>query len=334
MVTAVGFNSASTCAAMRARVSGAREANLWDAPSGSNIAAARVPLIRWWVGPSKLVEVIAPALAECLQAAAPHRPDDIPVLLGVPSPDRAHRWSGFDERILAEVQERLGTRFHPDSRVLPRGNVSGVVGLRQARTWIAKGVVECCIVAGVDSYLEQPVVDAYAAKRRVLTPVNSNGFIPGEAGTAILVTRTERPERDGLEILGIGLAKEKAIIDSEQPSRAEGLIEAVGQALREADLTIRETSYRITDLNGEHYKFKEASFVQLRYERERRPEPVFELWHPHEFIGEIGAAYGPCILGWALQAARKQYAPGTAVLCHFSNDDGERAAVVARYVSG
>ena len=167
------------------------------------------PLIRWWVGPSKLVEVIAPALAECLQAAAPHRPDDIPVLLGVPSPDRAHRWSGFDERILAEVQERLGTRFHPDSRVLPRGNVSGVAGLRQARTWIAKGVVECCIVAGVDSYLEQPVVDAYAAKRRVLTPVNSNGFIPGEAGTAILVTRTERPERDGLEILGIGLAKEK-----------------------------------------------------------------------------------------------------------------------------
>ena len=36
-------------------------------------------------------------------------------------------------------------------------------------------------------------------------------------------------------------------------------------------------------------------------------------------------------MGLALAAARKGYAPGPGVLCHFSNDDGKRAAMILRY---
>ena len=43
------------------------------------------------------------------------------------------------------------------------------------------------MVAGVDSYLQQEVLDHYVELRRVLTASNSNGFLPGEAGCAVLV---------------------------------------------------------------------------------------------------------------------------------------------------
>jgi 3-oxoacyl-[acyl-carrier-protein] synthase-1 len=165
------------------------------------------------------------------------------------------------------------------------------------------------------------------AKARLLTEKNSNGFSPGEAGSAVLVG-SHRPGREDLVIHGIGMAREQATSESEEPLRGEDLSSAIEQALRQASQKIEELQYRISDLNGEHYKFKEMVFAIMRHERERRQQ-LFELWHPIEYIAEVGAAIGPLILGLALDAGRKRYAPGRNVLCTFSNDDGERAAIVA-----
>ena len=48
MVTAVGFNSASTNAAIRAGIKGLKIANLWDAENGEYLVAAKVDLPHWW----------------------------------------------------------------------------------------------------------------------------------------------------------------------------------------------------------------------------------------------------------------------------------------------
>ena len=86
--------------------------------------------------------------------------------------------------------------------------------------------------------------------------------------------------------------------------------------------------FRITDISGEQYGFKEASLALSRLLRVRKEE--FDIWHPADCIGEVGAAALPCMLGVALFAARKGYAPGPAILCHLGNDDGKRAALVVR----
>lgn len=49
MITAVGFNSGNSCAAIRAGISGAKEANLWDAESGEFLSSGKVDLPHWWV---------------------------------------------------------------------------------------------------------------------------------------------------------------------------------------------------------------------------------------------------------------------------------------------
>src|SRR5262249_36020633 len=176
-------------------------------------------------------------------------------------------------------------------------------------------------------------MEVYQRQRRILTPANSNGFSPGEAGSAVLVAPLSEGAAGELCILGLGLAKEKATIVSEEPLRAVGLMHAMKAALDEADLTMFDIGYRLCDVNGEHYKFKEATFAFGRLLKQVK-RGRFQIWHPIEHIGEIGAAIGPCVLAVALHAGQKNYAPGNPVLCHFSNDDEDRGAIVARYLTG
>lgn len=330
MVTAVGFNSSASCAAMRAGIDYLNETNLWDAESGEYLPAGRVLLPHWWIGIGKLAELVAPAIYECLSAGQPIPATSIPILLGVSSPDRPFRFAGLDEQILGEIEHRLGLQLHPASQVIPRDHVSVVVALHEAKQLITSGQVPCCIVAAVDSLVQQDLVEYYLNKRRILTPRNSNGFLPGEAGSAVLVAPAGKSPSEELQILGMGTAREKALIESEDPLQGGGLTQAIGEGFRDAGVTIEDVQYRITDLNGEHYKFKEMVFAMMRYERKPKPK-LFDLWHPIEFIADVGAAIGPIVLGLAFHAGQKKYGIGPTVLCTFGNDNGERAAAVVNF---
>ena len=329
LVTPVGLNSPSTCAALRAGIRGVDAEFLWDLESGDYVTAGKVPLPQWWEGVGKLPKLVAPAIYECLQKTEACPASEIVLLLGVASFQRPSRWKASDSEIIGAIEHELEQRFHPASRVIAHGHVSGAVALRSAQKLVHAEDVRSCIIAGVDSFLEQETLDAYLAERRILTENNSNGFSPGEAGSAVLVGPAEDNLEGELRIIGLGFAKEEATITSDKPLRGEGLTNACRNALTSAGRTMADIDYRITDLNGEHYKFKEATFAFGRLLKERRPS--IDLWHPIEYIGDIGAAIGPCVLAVALHAAQKGYAPGASILFHFSNDGGERAAIVAEY---
>jgi 3-oxoacyl-[acyl-carrier-protein] synthase I len=205
-----------------------------------------------------------------------------------------------------------------------------VPALREATNLIVGGHVSCIIVAAVDSLIRQDLAKYYLSKKRLLTPKNSNGFAMGEAGSAVLVTSDDAGPEGQLRILGMGMGREKAAIESEEPLRAEGLIQAIREAFRDGGVTYDDVQYRITDLNGEHYKFKEMVLAMMRFQRKPKPK-LFDLWHPIEYIGDVGAAIGPLILGLALHAGQKGYSVGPGVLCTLGNDEGERAALVVRY---
>jgi 3-oxoacyl-[acyl-carrier-protein] synthase-1 len=327
MVCAAGYNARSACAAIRAGVRFLRESHLYDPESGEFLAAGRVRLPHWWEGVGKLAELAAPAIHECLEGVDVD-PTGVPVLLGVASPLRPARGGDLEDRILSEIAHRLGIRLHAESRVVSGGQVSGAVGVQIAADLLAAGEVERCVVAGVDSYVSHDAAAAYIGQHRLLTPVNSNGFTPGEAAAAVLLSANTRNRGRRFHIHGLGIAKDAATVDNDEPVTGLALTEAVRHALGQAGCSIEEIAYRITDLNGEHWKFKEASFGLMRIPR--RPSPdLFELWHPMEYVGEIGAAIGPLVLAVAKHASEEGYAPGANVLCHFANDDGHRAALVA-----
>lgn len=326
MVTPVGFDATASCAAMRVGIDGFAETRFMFA--GEWLIGAAVPFEERWRGREKHLQMLVPALRECLVQADAVSTGEIPVFLAVAELDRPGRLDDIDDTLLRDAGERLGVAFHPDSAVIAGGRTAGAEALDCARRAVAMGRPRA-IVAGVDGFLNGQTLADYEKRRRLLTADNSDGFIPGEAAAAVLIGPASPAGRD-LELLclGIGFAQETATVESGEPLRGDGLAQAFRAALADAGVDWSQVDYQIAALSGEQYGFKEAALAGLKTIR-----PVkhgFDLWHPGDCIGEIGSAVVPCMLGIAVASARKGYAPGPGVLCHAGDDDGRRAAIALR----
>jgi len=341
MVTAVGNNAPASSAAMRAGVRGVAQGKLWDYSAGDYLGVGRPVLHQWWEGRDMLAELVAPAIEECLAAAEQivRSPvATIPVVLIVAPPDRPCRWPDLEQQVLADVAHKLGRPLPKGSALVARGRSGIAQALEYASTLFDTREHEMCVVAGVESFLKESIADYYQMKEsRLLTAANSNGFTLGEAGAAVLVTLPAWHKQPELCILGIGQANDPSGAggNEKHPAKADGLTKAIRQALAAARLQHSAIDLRISDANGEHWKFKEVAFASARMDR---PRPAgspphrygfLDHWHPSEFIGDVGAAIGPVMLGWALHAGRKRYLHGPRILIHASEDNGDRAALVA-----
>jgi 3-oxoacyl-[acyl-carrier-protein] synthase-1 len=201
------------------------------------------------------------------------------------------------------------------------------VALAQAGTLIQTGAVRRVVIVGVDSMLNWQTLMHYDRVDRLLREDNSNGFMPGEGAGAFLVGDPSGWAE--LFCTGVGFGREAAHIDSEEPLRAEGLTTAIRSALTEAGRTMHDFNYRITDLSGEQYYFKEAALALSR--TLHQPKEEFDVWHPAECTGEAGALAGAAIVGLADVACRKGFTKGPNIVAHMSNDDGQRAAMLLQY---
>nr|WP_269117421.1 hypothetical protein [Ramlibacter monticola] len=321
LVTAVGLSAPASCAAIRAGIANPSETRFTDS-DGEWIMAQQVAVGKRWQGRMRLARMGAMAAVEALAGVPREEWARTPILLCVAEPDRPGRLEGLDESLLATLAEMLGTQPARGSGVVARGRVGVAVALAHARSLIHERGCAKVLILAVDSLLGWRTLGHYEANRRLLTPRNSDGFLPGEGAGALLVAASA--EGAAMHCTGIGFSLEDARVDSDQPLRAEGLSQAIRAALAEAGCAMHDIDYRIADLSGEQYYFKEATLALARLLRRVKPE--FDLWHPAECIGEAGAVVGAAAVGVACAADAKAYAKGPAVLVHLSNDDGARAA--------
>ena len=326
LVTSVGLTAPAACAAIRAGVTNPIETEYLDS-SGESIIGHRVPLAMPWKGPIKHVKMAASAIEEALGGLPRDEWPRIPLLLCVAERDRPGRFEGLDDELPLRLQQELNIRFSPQSATIAQGRISAAVALQQARTLIYDGNVPHVLIAAADSLLNWPTLTEYERADRLLTATNSNGFLPGEGAGALLVGK---PSGDP-ELLchGIGFGVERAEIGSSEPLRAEGLTIAIKAALADAGCHLHDLDFRITDISGEQYYFKEATIALSRILRRRKE--IFDMWHPAECIGEAGAVAGIAIVAVANAACRKSYAPSNNILTHVANDGGERAAAVFQF---
>jgi 3-oxoacyl-[acyl-carrier-protein] synthase I len=329
MVSALGYNAPATLAAMRAGISGVRKGPWDDFVTGTPLSCAKVPLPQWWDGVGKLADLVAPAIHECLASLPAAQARDVPLFIGVASAQRPHRWATLEATLLDEVHARLQRPAHPDSRLFAADQIGGAQALKLAGEGLMQGRYRHAVVAGVDSFLSLPMLQAYGAQRRLITGDNSNGFMPGEAGAAVLLGVDPSDRADTLHIRGLGWGHEPSPVGSLEPLRADGLTQAVRDALAQAGVRLNQVACRLTDLTGEHHLFKEAAFVAGRLNGGPRAQPL-DLWHPAEYIGHVGAAILPCLLAQALHACQHGYAPGPWLICQVGDDAGQRAAIVVQ----
>ncbi len=333
MMTGVGLTTPTACAAIRCAIDNFQETRFLG-DGGEWLLGCEVLLEPPMRGESKLVKMLADALRQCVEQLPPGvSADQVPLLLNLAEADRPGRFE-LDESVLGQLADELGFAFHEDSRVLAQGRVGCAVALHWARTLLHREADrhDRVIVAGVDSLLVGPTLASFIERDRILTAKNSDGFIPGEAAAAVLLGRPTAVPGGTLICTGMGFARETATIESEQPQRGDGLVKAITAALEEAGRDMAQMDLRVTDNSGEQYGFKDTALAVLRILRERKDE--FDIWHPADCIGEVGAATLPCLLGVASTAAQDDYLPGPNVLFHVANDDGKRAALVMQNYRG
>lgn len=327
LVTSVGLSAAASCAAFRAKVSNPTETRFMGS-DGEWIMAHQVPLEEPWRGLTKLAKMAATAIDEALQHLPKAEWGKLPMLLCVAEKERPGRMAGLDDQLFLMIQEELGVNFASHSMVIQQGRVAAAVALAQARALIAQGKCTRVLIAATDSLLTWPTLSYYVERQRLLTASHSNGFMPGEGAGALLVGR---PQKQGSELIcsGVGFGVEKAHIESEDPLRADGLAKAIKAALSDASCQMHDMDYRVTDLSGEHYYFKEAALALSKTMRVLKEE--FDIWHPAESAGEAGAVAGVTVLAQAQAACSKGYHLGSNILAHMANDAGQRAALVLQY---
>ncbi len=328
LVTPVGLTAPQSCAAFRAKITNPTETRFIGS-GGQWIMAHQVELQMPWRGLTKLAKMAAMAIDEALAGVPDAERSRLPLLLCVAEPERPGRVTGLDDQLFRMIQAELGVEFAAQSAVMAHGRVGMAVALLQARTLISDGKVPQVLIAAADSLLTWPTLSHYEREGRLLSEQNSNGFMPGEGAGALLVGAARR-EAGELACTGIGFGIEPAHIDSGEPLRADGLTQAIRACLDDAGCGMHDMDFRITDVSGEQYYFKEASLALSRTLRKLKAE--FDIWHPAECIGETGAVAGVSVIANAMDANAKGYTKGPDVLAHWASDSGRRGAVALRTV--
>lgn len=328
MVTPVGFDAPSSCAAMRVAIDAFRETRfMFD---GDWLRGAMVNYDTGVQGRGKLVAMARDALDEALAKAPPPAmaPDTL-LLACLPELGRPGRLPGLDETFFVEVRSGLAhhQRLLPQMRRYDAGSKGAFDALAEAQKLLDARRVAHCVILGVDSFHSAETLEFFHGQRRLVTAANGDGFLPGEAAAAVVCSSTTSTN-GALQCLGLGQGREPATLDSDLALKADGLVQAYRAAFQAARSSFEHIDYRLSDLTGELYAFKDAALALARTMRVRKD--AMDLWHPTDCVGRVGAASVPLVLGVALAAAMKRYAPGPGVLCHFSEDDGWRGAAVLK----
>ncbi|MDU8910054.1 3-oxoacyl-ACP synthase [Aestuariicoccus sp. MJ-SS9] len=286
-----------------------------------------MPLPRAWTGTKRMAHLAAGAIYDLLRNAGGAAKDAALILL-LAEEDRPGRPDIGAQQIVDALAEHAGFRPNGNVKVLTDDRAGGVVGLAEAAAAVRRNG-KPVIVLGLDSYLIGRTIAHYMSERRLLTTKVSDGFIPGEAAAAVLITAGGA----GVRLRGTGLGKEPAFLTNTAPDglpalpfRCDGMTRAYFDALGAAGCRHDHVRLKLGDLIGEAYWFKQTALAMHRTQRER--SPVQPIWALGASLGNIGAATVPALAGWTLAAQARGYAPAGPILIEASNDDGLCGAVV------
>ncbi len=331
--TAVGSSAAQTCAAIRAGISGFARWDLSHLDDQTEaIVAAPIPMLptprdnRLF---DRLVMMAVPAIEDCL-AASGIEAGKLLLLLGIRDGFRSHpQLDGREADLIRAIEDALGLRFHRGSAVVPEGRPAALLSLANLHTLLDRSQAQGAVVGGVDSLINWYDFQRFDATCRIKREGVEGGFTPGEGAAFVVVDR--RPaERHAttrhFEILGVGVGQESAetTMLSEGHPTGRGLHQALVASLRESRLEEAQIDFRVSDINGEHYRGVEALLGVNRFYQTRREH--LHGWFPAACVGDIGAGFGALLIIVAMAGIVRGYGHGPVAMCESGSDTGLNAA--------
>lgn len=336
LVTPVGHDVASACAALRADISRLRELDEFpenvylrlDSDKIDAVGGRAAGITDGHLGLGRFARLAAPAFKQAWETAR-SRPEDARntgLLLALPPKDRLDR----DERLETFLPKRLRQRTGIDLNAFPPvhyiydGNVSAIAALSGAAAALSSRKATRVLIGCVDSLIEPATLIWLSESKQLKTKDRKDGLLPGEAAAFLLVETVEEAVRRKAKILsvvsGISIGQ-----DSEKGTRGAGLTEVIQKSLA----TLQdgaEVGLVICDLNGQRARATEWGYARTRAFQGKHIDPG--LWHPADCIGDTGAASGGLSIIQATVALQKEYAKTDNVLVWSSGEGGRRAAAL------
>jgi 3-oxoacyl-[acyl-carrier-protein] synthase I len=223
---------------------------------------------------------------------------------------------------------------HPEllnaEHFLPLDAPGVVIALDQATKIIREGAVERVLIVGADSLLDAMALEGLGEGNALKGLNESTGLVPGEGGVALMVETPGAVERRRgktyARISAHALEMEDLSENDDKPLRGHALGRAVVNVLGQTGVTGGFTGTLLTDLNGEEWRAYEYGMMRSLREREL-PEDcgVVSLAGA---LGDTGAAAGMMGIGYASWALGRNCARTDRILVTTSAESGIVGAVI------
>ncbi|MFT5717159.1 MAG: 3-oxoacyl-[acyl-carrier-protein] synthase-1 [Oleiphilaceae bacterium] len=262
------------------------------------------------------------ALAEACDADKIDQP--IPLFLAVPE-QRCGRPFPALEPFIKDLS--LEIDFSLDlltSRVFPVGRSAGMNALSEAIKLLLSTPLESIIVGGVDSYMDVMLLGALDEERRLAGGKKIGGFVPGEGAAFVVLQKTVEPS---LTVGHPAISEEPGHFYSEETCLGDGLSYAVKVAVDNSAASMMTSPIKtvLCSMNGEPMHGKEWGTSLVR--NSDAFSDGFDMQHPAECYGDLGAATVPTLMGLSVLGLEKGNYQGP-LLIWSASDREQRGAVV------
>lgn len=328
--TPLGFDAASSAAAVRAGISAIQDHPYMIDRFGEPMKVTRDTGIdvdlrgverAVGIAQSPALDALGPLLRSGGAASV-----TLVISTGEPRPGQP---DGFAAQVDALLRRRLGEHVVLEGGgSTAGGHAGGLLAIYHACRSLREGRAKFCLAGGVDTYLEPETLEWLDEGEQLHSQTTTYGFCPGEAAGFVLLTTLARAREYGLvpslEIVGASIASEENRIKTETVVLGEGL----GAAFRLLfeDAPSDKVDRIICDMNGERYRGNEYGFAVIRNPGRFKDAADFET--PADCWGDVGAASGPLFVSLVTEAKARGYQPGPLSLIWAGSENGARAAVL------
>ena len=274
----------------------------------------------------RMLRLGAPALRSVLESAGepPFR-----LFLGLPqlSLEEAPWMKGFSLYLAKAAGIALDV---PNCRVVPAGRAAALVALELAMGALEHDPSRPVVVGGIDTYLDLKLLAFLEAEGRILGPEVSDGFIPGEGASFLVLGHPSMAAGEGMavSIEAAASAQDPGHRSGSAPARGEGLASAIELLRGHLPSPGAGVGAVFAGLNGESFDAKQWGVARTRHADFFSPDAVMS--HPADCFGDAGAALGALLLAIGARAIARGERRGPALIWAASDGETRSCALLSR----
>jgi len=340
MVTSVGYDTVTACASIRAGLKKYSESpvstlDFHELENVPIITSALDGLTDGYVGAGLYGRILNIALTDLMESSGIQNfsPEFLKntcfILCLSPVRDYEKLAPDIDLEQLKKILSLKvsGGQYSVSIDICMLGHASLLLELEKIQERIAKNEFQHAILIGIDSLVGKEEIAFYSGHNRLKTDDNPDGFIPGEAGVAIMVEEPKAAQARGANIEAyisnvFSIAGEnKSFVG--QRNGGSALASVVINSLN--DFPNVKSYY--CDLNGESARAREWGWAIPAIQMQCGYVPE-HMMVPAESLGDTGAASGGISICAITRSYARHYSQSDSTLVWSSSDDGTVASAI------